>query len=49
MSELQKLEEKGFKFNKKFGQNFIFDKNLLNAIIEDSNITKNDKHYDKPK
>ena len=30
------------KFNKKFGQNFIFDKNLLNAIVVDSGVTKND-------
>ena len=43
MSEIEKLEEKGFKFSKKFGQNFIFDKNLLNAIIEDSNISKQDE------
>ena len=30
-----------FKFNKKFGQNFIFDNNLLNAIVSDSQISKN--------
>ena len=28
-----------FKFNKKFGQNFISDKNLLNAIVSDSGIS----------
>ena len=30
-------------FNKKFGQNFISDKNLLAAIVNDANITKNDE------
>ena len=29
-------------FNKKFGQNFISDKNLLAAIVKDANITKDD-------
>lgn len=28
-----------FKFNKNFGQNFISDKNLLNAIVHDSGIS----------
>jgi len=42
MSEKSVLEQNNFKFNKKFGQNFIFDKNLLNAIINDSGITKDD-------
>lgn len=32
-----------FKFNKKYGQNFIFDTNLLNAIVCDSGITKEDE------
>ena len=40
MSEIDAIKTNNFKFNKKFGQNFIFDKNLLNAIIDDSNITK---------
>ena len=31
-----------FKFNKAFGQNFISDKNLLNAIAKDSGISFND-------
>lgn len=31
-----------FKFNKAFGQNFISDKNLLNAIANDSGISFND-------
>lgn len=31
-----------FKFNKKFGQNFISDLNLLNAIANDAGVTEND-------
>ena len=31
-----------FKFNKRFGQNFIFDTNLLTAIVKDSGVTKQD-------
>lgn len=34
---------KNFKFKKEFGQNFIFDGNLLSAIVSDSGITKNDE------
>ena len=30
------------KFNKKFGQNFLSDKNLLAAIVSDAQITKED-------
>ena len=30
-------------FNKKFGQNFISDKNLLAAIVKDANISQNDE------
>ncbi len=29
-------------FKKKFGQNFITDKNLLNAIVDDAQVDKND-------
>lgn len=36
------LIKHGFSFNKKFGQNFITDTNLLSAIISDANITKDD-------
>ena len=43
MKEIESLEKNNFKFNKKFGQNFIFDKNLLKAIIKDSGISKNDE------
>ena len=32
-----------FKFNKKFGQNFISDKNLLSAIVSDANVSENDE------
>lgn len=34
---------KDFVFKKKFGQNFISDKNLLNAIADDAEVTKNDQ------
>ena len=30
------------KFKKKFGQNFLTDKNLLNAIVQDAGLTKED-------
>ena len=33
---------KDFKFNKKFGQNFIFDTNLLCAIVKDSGVLPSD-------
>lgn len=29
-------------FKKKFGQNFLTDKNLLESIVSDAGITKND-------
>lgn len=36
------MEEKlNIKFNKSFGQNFIFDTNLLKAIVSDGGVTKN--------
>ena len=37
------MELNNFKYNKKYGQNFIFDTNLLNAIVCDSGITKEDE------
>lgn len=43
MKEIDIINKNNFKFNKNFGQNFIFDKNLLNAIIEDSNINEQDE------
>ena len=41
MSELDNLFQTSFKFNKKFGQNFIFDNNLLNAIVNDAGVDEN--------
>ncbi len=37
------MEINNIKFNKKYGQNFIFDTNLLNAIISDANLKKDDE------
>lgn len=37
----QILNEKNFKFKKKYGQNFIIDENIINKIVENSNIDKN--------
>lgn len=36
------LREKNFRFNKQFGQNFITDGNLLDAMVADSGITSDD-------
>lgn len=36
------LTKHGFHFNKKFGQNFLTDTNLLAAIADDAEITEND-------
>ena len=33
MSNLDNLNKHDFKFNKSYGQNFIFDTNLLKAIV----------------
>lgn len=35
---LETLKENNFQFNKKFGQNFIFDSNLLSAIVNDAGV-----------
>lgn len=35
---IEVIKKHGFQFNKKFGQNFIFDTNLLNAIVDDAGI-----------
>ena len=35
---LDALKENNFQFNKKFGQNFIFDSNLLSAIVNDAGV-----------
>ncbi len=39
---IELIKENNFEFKKKFGQNFIFDTNLLSAIVKDAGITKND-------
>ena len=36
------LKDLNFRFNKQFGQNFITDTNLLDAMVEDSGITCDD-------
>ncbi len=38
---LNTLKENNFQFNKKFGQNFIFDNNLLYAIVADAGVESN--------
>ena len=38
---LEVLKQNNFQFNKKFGQNFIFDTNLLNAIVNDAGVESN--------
>ena len=37
------IKENNFEFKKKFGQNFITDGNLLDAIVCDAGITENDE------
>ena len=37
------MELKDFQFNKNFGQNFLRDKNLLNAIVRDSGVSSADE------
>ena len=34
------IEKNGFNFKKKFGQNFIIDENIINSIVNKSNIDK---------
>ena len=41
-SQRETLNKHGFRFNKKFGQNFISDKNLLSAIVSDAGVTSDD-------
>ena len=36
------LERFGFSFQKKFGQNFLIDQNILENIISEAGITKDD-------
>jgi 16S rRNA (adenine1518-N6/adenine1519-N6)-dimethyltransferase len=42
MSDLEKLKEQGFRFQKRFGQNFITDTNLLRAVVRDAGVTGED-------
>lgn len=39
---LEGLKQENFMFKKKFGQNFITDQNLLDAIVDDAGVTKQD-------
>lgn len=41
MSNIDILKKHNFSFNKSFGQNFIFDTNLLEKIVDDADIDKN--------
>ena len=36
----EKLEQNGFSLKKKYSQNFIVDENIINSIIEKSEIDK---------
>ncbi len=38
----EKIVMSGFRFNKRYGQNFITDSNLLKAIVSDAEVTDND-------
>ncbi|MDE5756207.1 MAG: 16S rRNA (adenine(1518)-N(6)/adenine(1519)-N(6))-dimethyltransferase RsmA [Clostridia bacterium] len=38
----QKLQDHNFRFNKQFGQNFITDTNLLQAMVKDSGVDEYD-------
>lgn len=42
MDITQIIKETGFSFKKKYGQNFITDKNLLNAIVADADVCSED-------
>ena len=37
---MKNILDKDFKFNKKFGQNFIFDTNFLNSVAADAELDK---------
>ena len=37
MNTKEILEQSGFNFKKKFGQNFLLDQNILNNIIKGTN------------
>ena len=42
MDILSTLKKHGFSFSKKYGQNFITDGNLLDAIADDASVTSED-------
>ena len=42
-SEIEKIKEKyGFKFSKNLGQNFLMDKNIIDKIVEGTEINAED-------
>lgn len=41
MGNIDILKKHNFSFNKSFGQNFIFDNNLLNKIVDDAEVDNN--------
>lgn len=43
MATIDELKKYNFNFNKKFGQNFIFDTNLLTSIVTSANLSKDDE------
>ena len=43
MAVLDELKKYNFNFTKKFGQNFIFDTNLLNSIVVSAGLSKDDE------
>ena len=36
------MEIKNFKFKKKYGQNFLYDENILEKIVKSTNINEDD-------
>ena len=42
MSLKEILVKNNFRFNKRFGQNFLTDNNLLDSIVEKAGITSED-------
>ena len=43
MATIDELKKYNFNFNKKFGQNFIFDTNLLTSIVTSANLSHDDE------
>lgn len=42
VKKIQKIDDSNFNFKKSLGQNFLFDTNLLKAIVSDGEVTKDD-------